>query len=105
MDAKGYMGKTCVQALVLCNTHSDGYSLVAAGHLRRQRYSPCPQAGLRSLPCIWTYWHCEMTHHSRCYKALGCIGQSEPKTLWRQKAFSVTLRRYEAIDAISNGEG
>ena len=38
--------------LVLCNTHSDGHSLVAAGHLRRQRYSPCQKAGLRSLPCI-----------------------------------------------------
>jgi len=38
--------------LVLCNTHSDGYSLVAAAHLRRQRYSPRQEAGFRSLPCI-----------------------------------------------------
>ena len=55
--------------LVVCNSHSDGYSLVAAGNLRRQisstYFSRPPVSSL-----YLTYWHGEITHHSHYYKPL-----------------------------------
>ena len=62
----------CPKGLVLCNSHYDGYSLVAAGNLRRQTsstyFSRPPVSSL-----YLTYWHGDITHHSNCYKALGGI--------------------------------
>ena len=54
---------------MVCNTQTDGYSLAAAGHLRRQKsstyFSRPPVSSLHL-----TYWHGEITHHFSCDKPL-----------------------------------
>ena len=61
--------------LVLCNTHSSGYSLVAEGHLLRQKSSTYYSRPPVSSSYL-TSWHCEITHHYSCYKALDQFGDA-----------------------------
>jgi arylsulfatase A len=60
--------------LMVCNTQTDGHSLVAAGHLRRQKSSTYLSRPLVSSLYL-TYWYGEITHHFSCYKPLDEIRQ------------------------------
>jgi hypothetical protein len=66
---EAYVRKSLWDALVVCNSHPDGHSLVAAVHLRRQTSLVPWGPPVSSL--YLTYWHGEITHNSDYYKPLG----------------------------------
>ncbi len=94
IDARNTKGMTPLH-LVVYNTQTDGDSLVAAGHLRRQKsstyFSRPPVSSLHL-----TYWHGEITHHFSCYKPLAVKqGRKDMVALLLSKGANIYARDNE----------